>query len=139
MILDTSVLFTYFVRSEPHHKAVVGLLDSLSSEEGLVISPYVIAELDHLLATRAGVRASITVLRELSAGAWDIASISVRDLAVATKVIERYADQNVGATDASLVVLADRYNTHTIATLDRRHFEVLRALDGEPFDLVPSP
>jgi predicted nucleic acid-binding protein len=43
----------------------------------------------------------------------------------------------VGITVASLVVLADRYQTRTICTLDRRHFSVLRTLDDQPFDIVP--
>jgi predicted nucleic acid-binding protein len=52
-------------------------------------------------------------------------------------VIEQYQDQGVGLADASLVVLADRFRTRTIATLDRRHFEVLRPLAGGRFKIVP--
>ena len=40
-------------------------------------------------------------------------------------------------TDASLVVLADRYRTTRIATYDRRHFITMRGLDGRPFELLP--
>lgn len=39
--------------------------------------------------------------------------------------------------DASLVVLADRYRTRTILTLDRKHFGVMRPLDGGYFEIVP--
>ena len=39
--------------------------------------------------------------------------------------------------DASIVVLADRYRTRTIATLDRRHFDVVRPLSGGRFSVVP--
>jgi uncharacterized protein len=35
------------------------------------------------------------------------------------------------------VVLADRYGTTTVATLDRRHFSVLRPLSGGYFAIVP--
>jgi hypothetical protein len=35
------------------------------------------------------------------------------------------------------VVLADRYRTRTIVTLDRRHFEVLRPMNGRRFSVVP--
>jgi hypothetical protein len=34
-------------------------------------------------------------------------------------------------------VLADRYQTRTICTLDRRHFSILRSLDGQEFTLIP--
>ena len=53
-------------------------------------------------------------------------------------VIERYRDQDIGVTDASLVVLARRYETRRILTLDRRHFEVLRPLNGGRFQVVPG-
>jgi predicted nucleic acid-binding protein len=52
-------------------------------------------------------------------------------------VIEQYAGQGIGVADASIVVLADRLGTRTIATLDRRHFEVLRPLAGGRFTIVP--
>ena len=42
-----------------------------------------------------------------------------------------------GPADASLVVLADRFATRRLLTLDRRRFSVVRALDGAPFELPP--
>jgi predicted nucleic acid-binding protein len=51
--------------------------------------------------------------------------------------MRQYADERIGITDASLVVLAERLGTNTIATLDRRHFSVLRDKQGKPFDIVP--
>jgi len=40
--------------------------------------------------------------------------------------------------DASNVVLADRYRTRTILTLDRRAFEVLRPITGGRFAVLPD-
>jgi predicted nucleic acid-binding protein len=48
-----------------------------------------------------------------------------------------YADHGIGVADASNVLLADRYRTTTIATLDRQHFSVLRPLSGGYFAIVP--
>lgn len=101
------------------------------------MSPYVIAEVDYLVATRVGVEAELDVLRELSGGAWGLASFDADDVAAATGVVERYRDQGIGIADASIVVLADRHGTRKIATLDRRHFQVLRPLSGGRFSLVP--
>lgn len=50
--------------------------------------------------------------------------------------MSRYRDQDIGVADSSLVVLARRYDTRTILTLDRRHFDVLRPLDGGRFKIV---
>lgn len=136
MIVDTSALLAYFRIDEPDHAAVTEVLEA--ANEPLVVPPYVIAELDYLIARRLGVRAEIAALRELAAGAWELAAVTLDDLAAITKVIERYADQEIGAADASIVVLARRYATRTIATLDRRHFDVVRPLDGGRFRVVPS-
>jgi predicted nucleic acid-binding protein len=109
----------------------------LESTEPLVVSPYVVAELDYLLATRRGVDAELAVLRELAGGAWDLPTLGTDELADAASVIERYADQGLGVADASNVVLAARYRTTTIATLDRRHFAVVRPLTGGRFTVLP--
>jgi len=108
-----------------------------AASDPLVVSPYVVAELDYLVASRLGTTAELAVLRELTGGAWDLATIGIQDLASARAVIERYADQAIGVADASNVVLAAREGTRTIVTLDRRHFDVLRPLDGGRFRILP--
>ena len=135
VIVDTSVLLAYFNRLEPDHVAAVSAIDA--TIEPLVVSPFVIAELDYLAATRLGVEAEIALLTELAGGAWELPAFGADDLAMARDVIERYADQAIGVADASIVVLAARFGTRTVATLDRRHFEVLRPLGGGRFSIVP--
>jgi uncharacterized protein len=135
VIVDTSALLAFFDASEPDHNAVSRVIDQ--TDEALVVSPYVIAELDYLVATRVGVDAELEVLRELASGAWELAAFGVPDLEQAASVIRKYRDQHIGVADASNVVLADRYQTRTIATLDRRHFAVLRPMSGGRFAVVP--
>lgn len=140
MIVDTSALFAYFVADEPQHEAVAALIDGeAASGTRLVVSPFVIAELDYLLVTRFGVAAERVVLDELSAGAWTLAQLEPGDLSTIATLVAKYAEHAIGATDASLVVLAQREGTRRIATLDRRYFTVLRALDGTTFEILPQP
>ena len=89
------------------------------------------------MATRRGVDAELAVLGELSGGADDLAAMGVEDVAAARQVVERYRDLGIGLADASLAVLAQRYRTRTILTLDRKHFSVMRPLDGGAFEIVP--
>ncbi len=136
MIVDTSALLAFFDTDEPDHQAVAEVLNDPA--EPLVVSPFVVAELDYLVATRHGVTAELAVLAELAGGAWDLPGFDGDDLRQAVTIIERYADQHVGVADASNVVLAGRYQTRTIVTLDRRHFDVLRPLDGGRFTVLPA-
>jgi predicted nucleic acid-binding protein len=135
LIIDTSALLAFFNAREPMHKATRDCV--LASNEALVVSPFVMAELDYLVASRLGVHAELLVLGELSGGAWELPEFTLGDLARAASVVERYRDQRIGLADASNVVLADRYRTRTIATLDHRHFDLVRPLRGGRFRIVP--
>jgi predicted nucleic acid-binding protein len=135
VIVDTSALLAFFDRDEPDHDAVSRVL--WDAGEPLIVSPYVVAELDYLVASRLGVTAELAALQQLAGGAWDLATLDRTDLERACKIIQRYADQHVGVADASNVVLADRFGTRSIATLDHRHFDVLRPLDGGHFTVLP--
>ena len=119
---------------DPDHAQASRVLDV---SVPLVVSPFVIAELDYLVETRIGIQAELAVLAELSSGSYELPALTAADLISCTALIDRYSDQRVGVTDASLVVLADRYQTRTICTLDRRHLSMLRTLDDQPFDIVP--
>lgn len=135
MIVDTSALLAFFDLDESAHHDVADVIEGTT--EQLVVSPYVVAELDYLLATRRGVDAELAVLRELAGGAWELPAIRAEDLTAAAVVIGKYVDQQIGITDASLVVLAERYSTRTVLTLDRRHFAVIRPLTGGRFTIRP--
>jgi predicted nucleic acid-binding protein len=135
IIADTSGLLALFNRTEPAHHEVQRIVDGAA--EPLVVSPYVVAELDYLVATRIGVDAQLSMLNELASGAYDLTDFDADGLVQATTIIARYRDQTIGVADASLVVLADRYHTRELLTLDHRHFDVLRPLSGGRFKLLP--
>lgn len=135
MIVDTSALLTYFDANEPQHRAVSSVIED--NEGLLVVSPYVIAEVDYLVLTRHGPDAERAVLDELAGGAWELAAMDRERLQAATDIAQRYSDVPVGVTDASNMVLAQAYRTDTIVTLDRRHFSILRFDDGSAPRVLP--
>ncbi len=135
LICDTSGLVAFFDASEPDHQATVR---SVMEDHGpLVVSPYVLAELDYLISNRLGVDNALLVLGDLGSGAWELPAMTAPELREAAGVIERYRDQAIGLTDASLVVLAERRRTDRLLTLDHRHFSLLRTSSGKPFTLLP--
>lgn len=135
MIVDTSVLLAAFVPDQRMHEPCARVL---AGGRPLVISPFVLAELDYLTVRIAGVDAELAALEELSSGAYEIAGFDAVDLVRAHAVIERYRDLPLGLADASLVVLADKHNEDAIATLDERHFRVVQSLRGRPFRILPA-
>ena len=135
ILADTSGLLALYNSAEPAHAGVARAV--AEEREPLVVSLYVVAELDDLVATRVGPQAALTVLRELSGGAYLLPCLEGDDLVVVGDVVARYADLRIGVADASLVVLADRYATSRLLTLDRRRFDAVRTLGGTPFSLLP--
>lgn len=53
------------------------------------------------------------------------------------ELVEQYADLPLGTTDASVIALAERLNITEVATLDRRHFTVVRPRHVEALILLP--
>jgi predicted nucleic acid-binding protein len=70
IVADTSGLLALYNEREPEHGRVAEVVRA--QDEPLVVSPYVVAELDYLVATRLGVEAELAVLRELAGGAYDL-------------------------------------------------------------------
>lgn len=136
LVLDTSGLLAALDGIQRFHaparKALTGY------EGALLLSPFVLAELDYLLSTRVGRNAEVALLGEVGRGTYQLEPFSEDDVAEVVGVIERYADLGVGLADASNVVLAQRYDTLDVLTLDERHFRVLRGPRDRPFRLLPA-
>jgi uncharacterized protein len=136
IVVDASAVFASLDRSQHAYAAVSRFLKG--SRERLVLSPFVLAELDYLLAARVAPEAALELLRDVEAGAYLLAPIGTEDLSAALRILERFEGLGLGLADASIVVLADRYGTDRVLTLDERHFRALRTLDGRPFTVLPA-
>jgi predicted nucleic acid-binding protein len=136
ILADTSGLFAALVANQRTHAGAKAAL--AEADHPILLSPFILAELDYFLARQAGVDAELAFLSEVSAGAYDLVTFDSVDVREAETVIHKYADLGIGLADASLVVLAGRYRTNRILTLDERHFRALRTPAGEPFVVLPA-
>jgi predicted nucleic acid-binding protein len=120
-----------------------GLLAALDSAQRadaigpLLLSPFVLAELDYLLAARVGQAARTSLLSEVERGAYQLQLFSASDVREALAVIQRHGDLGVSLADASIVILAGHHKVQDVLTLDERHFRTLNA-NGRPFRLLPA-
>lgn len=135
ILLDTSGVLAAIDASQRDHAACRAVLEQ--QEEPLLLSPFVLAELDYLLASRIGVAAELSLLEEVTRGAFRLEPFSANDVQRAREVIEKYQDHKIGLADASLVVLAERHEVFDVLTLDRKHFSILRASRGRVFRIRP--
>jgi predicted nucleic acid-binding protein len=84
-----------------------------------------------------GTVAEAEFLRELAHASLQLHPLDGDDLDRMADLIETYADLRLGTVDASVIAAAERLGATTIATLDRRHFTVVRPKHADAFDLVP--
>ena len=136
IIVDTSGLLSAIDASQHQHREAAAALRA--AEPPWVLSPFVLAELDYLLATRVGVEAERALLSEIGRGSYQLEPFTPNDVEAADRVIGRYRSLGIDLADASLVVLASRYGVRDLLTLDERHFRAMRGPGGRPFRILPA-
>lgn len=81
-----------------------------------------------MLANRLGKSAARELLDDVAAEAFELVDFDYGDVGSANGVIDRYTDLDIGIADASLVVIAARYQTLHLLTFDHRHFRTVAPL-----------
>jgi uncharacterized protein len=120
---------------DPDHEACVTWFERV--REPLVVPDVVIPEVTYLLA--AGARTSVEAgfLRSLASGPLVVEHVGDADFQRAADLVETYADLSLGTVDAVVVAIAERLSASKVATLDRRHFSVVRPVHIAGFELLP--
>lgn len=135
ILVDTSGLLAAIDGSQRAHEPA---LAAASAARVRALSPFVLAELDYMLARRVGAGARDALLEEVVTGTYRLERFDVADLRRACAVMRRFADLSIGLADASLVVLAERHDCRDVLTLDERHFRALRFGGNRRFRLLPA-
>ena len=135
-IADTSALVAFFNAADSHHKSVWSGFGQVGH---IVVSPCVLTEFDYLIAGRVGpdpARAALGYINgRVATGRWEIPAIGPCLVAVHAVLGDYPA---IGLADAMNVVLAMEFRTDVIATLDQRHFRMIRPLTRhDAFRLLP--
>jgi uncharacterized protein len=136
ILLDTSGLLAALIRSERDHARAKAILED--ERRPLVLSPFVLAELDYFVTRYLGAPGEARLLDEVVKDVYSLADFGVDEIREAAAVIDAHPDLEIGLADASLVVLAGRYDTDRVLTLDERHFRALRTPAGKPFTILPA-
>ncbi len=136
IICDTSALLVVYGRTLPGQRRAEQVL---RDDPGpLLLSPFVLAELDYMVSRESGVSGELKVLADVANGVYRLAEFSQADVAQAAGVVERYCDLRIGLADASIVVLAAKFGTTRVLTLDERHFRAMRPLHADAFTILPA-
>jgi uncharacterized protein len=97
----------------------------------------VVTEVTYLLATRLGPEPEVRFLGDLAAGAFSVEPVAAEDWLRIAELVATYRDLPLGTVDASVVTTAERLGVREIATVDRRHFSIVRPSHVAAFTLLP--
>jgi hypothetical protein len=136
LILDTNVLFASLDRSDQHHVACRDLIENAT--EVRIIPATVLVELDHFIRTRLHDVAHAAFLRDITDGAYFVQELRAEDYLRVREICAAYSDSDIGLVDASIVAIAERMNEKKVATLDHRHFGMIRPRHVKSLQLLPD-
>ncbi len=136
LILDTGPLYASLDRSDADHGACRALIEG--ADEPLVIPAPVLVEVDYWIHQRLHPGALVALLADIEDGAYVVADLVVSDYARVRELCDRYADSDIGFVDAAVLAVVERLNEPKLATLDRRHFGLLRPRHRESIELLPA-
>lgn len=135
LVVDTGPIVAAADTADRDHQACLRVLSTAQSP--LIVSPLVVAEAAYLIGRQLGPSAEAEFFRSINDGDLVIESLTAADLARVAELVETYIDLGLGGTDASVIAIAERLGQSEIATLDRRHFSVVRPAHVDAFGLLP--
>jgi len=133
LIVDTGPLVAMLDASDPDHRRCADLLHG--SAEPRVVPVCVLVEVECLL--RPWPDAFPALLTDFETGALELVDLPARWLLRAGELIARYRELSLGLVDATVIAASEMLDEPKVATLDRRHFSVVRPDHVETLTLLP--
>lgn len=135
MIFDTGPLLAAANRDDPDHQRCVDLI--VVTALILVPGP-VVAEAGFMIGRIAGAQTEASFLRSIATSRFEVLAPTQSELRRAADLVEQYGDLPLGTTDAIVMASAESRSDPKVATLDMRHFSVVRPDRFEAFEIHPS-
>jgi predicted nucleic acid-binding protein len=136
LIVDAGPLVAAASTGDRHHARCVDLL--ANARGPLVVPMLVITEVAYFLADRIGATAEQAFVTSLRAGELLAEPVEAADWERISELLSRYADLGLGIVDASVIAAVERLDQRDLATLDHRHFSVVRPRHRPSLNLLPA-
>jgi uncharacterized protein len=133
LIVDTGPLVALLDATDPDHERCAALLRDIN--EPRLVPVCVLVEVECLL--RPWPQALAALLADFDAGAFELLDLPTRWLLRSGELIERYRDLPLGLVDATVIAAAEMLDETKVATLDHRHFTVVRPGHTAALELLP--
>ena len=136
LILDTGPLYASLDRDDADHRACRRLIETAA--ERLVVPAPVLVEVDYFIHTRLHPGVLVALLSDIEQGAYRVEDLLPGDYRRVRELCDRYTDADIGFVDAAVMAIVERLNEPKLATLDRRHFGLIRPRHVDALRLLPE-
>lgn len=136
VVVDTGVLIAAADADDRWHERAADLLTNRHSEELLLPAP-VATEAAWMISSRLGATTEAAFVGSIAAGDLTLVDLVSEDWSRCAELIVTYSDLDLGLVDASVISVAERLALSTLATIDHRHFRVVRPRHCVAFELIP--
>jgi predicted nucleic acid-binding protein len=130
LIVDTGFFVALYIRRDKLHSHAVDFLKQ--TQQPLITTAAVIVESCYFLDTKA----KTALLNWVVSGGVQIVDVPVMAYGEIAKTIEKYADNAIDFTDATLIWLANEYGQQQILTVDKNDFSTFRLKHNRWFYLL---
>ena len=139
ILVDTGPIVAAAVTTEVDHHVCTELFGGLHlAQRRLVLPATVVSEVGHLLGRDLGTYAEARFIRSIAVGDFQLVNLEPEDVDRMAELVEQYEDSKLDTTDASVIAIAERLNISEVATLNRRHFSIVRPRHIAAFTLLPE-
>jgi hypothetical protein len=135
LVLDTGPIVAAMNRGDPNHQRCAAML---AGGGDFVVPGPVLVEVDYWLGKLVGPQAWADFVDDVVTGAYRVIHPSEADLGRAAELELAYADLRLGLVDATVIALCERLGETRVATLDHRHFAVVRPRHCTHLTLLPD-
>jgi predicted nucleic acid-binding protein len=136
LVVDAGPLVAAAATGDRNHERCVALVSQATPP--LVVPALVVTEVAYFLGDRLGPVGEEAFARSLRDGELLVEPVEPSDWNRIVELLNEYADLPLGIVDASVVAACERLGVSTLATLDRRHFSVVRPRHCETLSLLPG-
>jgi predicted nucleic acid-binding protein len=135
LVIDSGVLYATLDADDGDHESCTALLRQ--ARESRIVPAPTLVEVDSLCAYAPTGRFD-AVLEQIGTGALVVEELLPEDYRRARHLLEAYADLRVGFVDAAVLAIVERLREPKLATLDHRHFSVMRPRHVDALELLPA-